>query len=214
MSDETAANCLKEPAARITAVGSCFSLAGIITACLLCLFSKASVPVERPALFVLTAFLILAPFKSHAAVLLQRIAAFYLFAVAVNQSASQYFHIPMLSSRVGISYTAVVVLLCAAGYLLGKLNFGRRSNEAGRSDILWGWALAIGIIIVHIAVLAALLHRFYGFGYERDLSVLGALCLYVLLFIFMWDKLGILRFRQATGLVLAVLYCTMIISGR
>lgn len=214
MSDEIAAKCLKEPAGKITmAAGFCFSLAGIIAACLLCIFSKPPIPVERPVVLLLASLLVLAPFKSQVLVLLQKIAAFYLFAVVVNESASQYFRIPLLSGGVSISYTAVVVLLCAAGYLPGKLNSGKVSNEAGRSDILWGWAAAMAIIIVHITVLAVLLNRFYGYGYERDLSVLGALCLYVLLFLFIWDKLANPRFRQAVGFVLAIFYCAMIISG-
>ncbi|HUT31192.1 MAG TPA: hypothetical protein VMX13_15460 [Sedimentisphaerales bacterium] len=214
MSNEIAAKCRKAAVAEVTTtVGFCFSLAGVIAACLLCLFSKAPISVERPALLVLAALLILAPFKSQAAVLLQRIAAFYLFAVVVNESASHYIHIPLVSDGVSVSYTAVVVLLCAAGYLPGRLNSNRTAITDGKSDILWGWALVLGIIILHIAVLAVLLNRFYGYGYERDLSVLGGLCLYVLLFIFVWDKLGSLRFRQAVGLVLVLFYCAMILSG-
>jgi hypothetical protein len=214
MSDEIAAKCLKEPTGKVTvAAGFCFSLAGIIAACLLCIFSEPPIPVERPAVLLLAALLILAPFKSNAPVLLQKIAAFYLFAVVVNESAWQYFRIPLASDRVSVSYTTIVVLLCAAGYLLEKLNSGKVSGER-QSEILWGWALALGIIIVHIAVLAVLLNRFYGYGYERDLNVLGALCLYVLLFLFVWGKLANPRFRQAVGLILALFYCATIISGR
>ena len=213
MSDEIATQCRKEPAAEVSmAVGFCFSLAGVVAACLLCIFSNAPIPVERPAVLLLASLLILAPFKSQVAVLLQKIVAFYLFAVVVNESASQYFHIPLVSDGVSVSYTAVVVLLCVAGYLPGRLNSRNVPAGGGKSESLWSWALALGIIIVHIGVLALLLNKFYGYGYERDLSIIGSLCLYVLLFIFMWDKLGNLRFRQAVGLVLAVFYCVMILA--
>jgi hypothetical protein len=214
MNDEIATKCRQAGAAEVTtAVGFCFSLAGVIAACLLCLLSKARITVERPALLVLAALLILVPFKSQAAVLLQKIVVFYLFGVVVNESASRYIHIALISGGVSVSYTAVVVLLCAIGYLLGKLNSGKTTVTGGKSELLWGWALALGIIIVHIVVLAVLLNRFYGYGHERDLNALGGLCLYVLLFVFIWHKLANMRFRQTVGLVLVLFYFAMIISG-
>jgi hypothetical protein len=76
----------------------------------------------------------------------------------------------------------------------------------GKTDILIGWELASLIMIAHMLLLSLILNKFYGYGYERNLGVLGNLCLYFLLFILLWDELGRYRFRLCAGLILAVFY--------
>jgi hypothetical protein len=58
------------------------------------------------------------------------------------------------------------------------------------------------------------LNKFYGYGYERNLSTVGNLMLYLLLFILLWEKLGNLRFRRSAGLVLALFYLTSIFMNK
>ncbi|MHC4155720.1 MAG: hypothetical protein ACYST6_12465, partial [Planctomycetota bacterium] len=142
---------------------------------------------------------------------LQKITAFYLLAVPINELASQNFPVPLLSG-VTVSYSAVVLLLCAAGFLLGRINSQKGRLGWDKNELLSGWVLAMLIIVGHMALLAVLLNKFYGYGYERDLSVLGNLCLYLLLCIFIWDGLGNRRFRQAAGVALAVFHCVMIFT--
>lgn len=187
-------------------LGYSSSFAGVLIACGICFICGTPVPIERPLILLLGSLFILVPFKSEVVGISQKITAFYLLAVPINQLASQNFGVPILSG-VTVSYSAVVLLLCAAGFLLGRMNsqkdrFGRHKNE-----VLPGWALAMGIIAGHMALLAVLLSKFYGYGYEHDFTVAGNLCLYLLVFIFVWEKLAHLRFRQALGLVLAAFYC-------
>jgi hypothetical protein len=60
-------------------------------------------------------------------------------------------------------------------------------------------------------LLTVMLDRFYGYGHERNLSVLGNLCLYFLLFITLWDKLSRVAFRQGMGFIFAAYYLAVTI---
>jgi hypothetical protein len=187
-------------------LGYSFSLAGVIVACGICFLSGTPVPIERPLILLLASLFILVPFESEMAGTLQKITAFYLLAVPINELASQNFPVPLLSG-VTVSYSAVVLLLCAAGFLLGRINSQNHQFGRDKNELLPGWALAMGIIVGHMVVLTVLLSTFYGYGHEHNLSVLGSLCLYLLVFIFICEKLADLRFRQALGLVMAAFYC-------
>ena len=190
-------------------LGYSFSLAGVIVACGICFFSGTPIAIERPLILLLASLFILVPFKSHVTNTLQKITAFYLLAVPINELASQNFPAPLLSG-VTVSYSAIVLLLCAAGFLLGRMNSQKNRFGRDKKELLPGWALAMGIIVVHMALLAVLLGKFYGYGYEHNLSVLGNLCLCLLLFILIWEKLANLRFSQTLGLMLAAFYCLKI----
>jgi hypothetical protein len=187
-------------------LGYSFSLAGVVVACAICFLSGTPVPIERPLILLLASLFILVPSKSQVTNALRKITAFYLLAVPINELASQNFHVPLLSG-VTVSYSAVVLLLCAAGFLLGRTNSQNDRFAPEKSELLPGWALAMATIVGHMVVLTLLLSRFYGYGDEYNLSVLGNLCLYLLVFIVIWEKLANLRFRQALGLVLAAFYC-------
>jgi hypothetical protein len=190
-------------------LGYSFPLAGVVVACAICFLSGTPVPIERPLILLLASLFILVPSKSQVTNTLRKITAFYLLAVPINELASQNFHVPLVSG-VTVSYSAVVLLLCAAGFLLGRINSQKDRLGRGRKELLPGWVLAMGVMVVHMALLAVLLSRFYGYGYEHNLSVSGNLCLYLLLFIFIWEKLANLRFSQALGLILAAFYCLKI----
>ncbi len=69
--------------------------------------------------------------------------------------------------------------------------------------------MAGGIVIAHMAVLGLLLYRFYGYGYEQDLRVLGSLALYYLVFLGAWRPLRRPWVRRAIGLILVIFYATV-----
>jgi len=190
----------------VTAVGFCLSLSAVIAACLLCLVTKFRIPIERPILLVVASVFVLLPCRRQAANTLQKVTVFYLVGVPVNELAQQSFQIPFLPGNISVSYCTVVLLLCAAGYLLGAKGLTNKPQAAGGTNILTGWLLAFVIIIIHIFFLSLILHKFYGYGYERNMSVIGNLCLYFLLFIFLWKMFDRQRFRQIIGLILAVFY--------
>ncbi|MCX5637288.1 MAG: hypothetical protein NTX52_06300 [Planctomycetota bacterium] len=65
-----------------------------------------------------------------------------------------------------------------------------------------------------MALLRLALSRFYGYGYERDLSVLGNLCLYFLVFILLWESFKRPRFRQGIGLIITFFCVAAIVAKK
>jgi cytochrome c biogenesis factor len=184
----------------------------VILACGINFFLQMPIPIETPAVLVLGAFFILAPFKSDAATTLQKITAFYLISVPVNELSSQYYSLSLSSVDVNVSYSAAVLLLCAIGYLLAmKKSKSIVRNEEG-SNIIHAWVLALVVIVVHMALLSLILKEFYGYGYEHNLSVLGNLALFFLLFIVLWKNLDGLRFRQCVGVILTIFYLAVTVT--
>lgn len=176
----------------------------LVIACTFNFFSQILVSIEQPVILIFGALFILLPLRSEAIITLQKIIGFYLFCVIVNQFSLHYFSFSFMSLNTSISYSAIVLSLCATGYILGKVNSSTTQQENEGGDIISSWILALSIVIIHIILLSLILNKFYGYGYERNLNALGNLCLYFLLFIVLWNKFDILRFRLSTGLILAI----------
>jgi len=200
--------------ARVTRIiGFGLLITAVVTACCICFSSRMPVPITNPAALVLASLFVLAPFKSVTSTkVLQKIIAFYLVSVVVSELSSQYFKIPFLPFDMSTSCSTIVLSLLAAGYFVGRANLRQRAESITGTGILHGWVLALVIIVTHMALLALMLRRFYGYGYERDSAVLGNLCLYFLLFVFLWNRLGACRFRQAVGLILMLFYSCVILK--
>jgi hypothetical protein len=127
-----------------------------------------------------------------------------LVCVVVNEISSQYFRLFFLPSNLRLSWSIVVVVPCAIGYFLGRATQKKRVKGIKGLSLKSGWTLGLAIVVIHMLVLIPLLARFYGYGYERNLSTLGQLGLYLLLFLCFWEKLDGFRFRQILGLVLGL----------
>ncbi len=199
--------------ARVTGIiGFGLPITAVVTACWLC-SSEMPISITNPAVLVLASLFVLAPFKSLTSTkVLQKIIAFYLVSVVVSELSSQYFKIPFLPFDMSTSCSTIVLSLLAAGYFFGRANLHQRAESIAGTGILHGWVLALVVIVVHMVLLGLMLRRFYGYGYERDLAVLGNLCLYFLLFVFLWNRLGACRFRQAVGLILMLFYSCVILK--
>jgi hypothetical protein len=189
----------------LQAFGFCFPIFAVMVACYISFFGEMPIAIEKPAILTLASFFMLALFKSEPLNTLQKIMLFYLVSVPVNS---------FLPVNIRASYSTVVLLLCSIGYLVGRVNSTNRLKSDRRTNILYGWVLALVIIIIHMVLLTLILSRFYDFGYERNFSTLGNLCLYFLLFIVLWENLNKVRFRQGIGLILAVFYLAVIIAKR
>lgn len=198
----------------IKAFEICLPLVAITLACCIGIYTQMTIPIKKPVILLLGSLFILVPFKSETPGELQTIIGIYLSSVIVNQLSLQYFSFSFLVIDLSISYSVVILLLCTIGYILGRLNTTNTLQSAGRPNITYGWVFALTIIVVHMLFLGIILSMFYGYGYERNLSVLGNLCLYFLLFIVLWDKYSLLRFRQIIGLILSLFYSVMIIVNR
>ena len=187
----------------------CLAAAAIILACGLCLYSKSPTRIERPVLLVLAALFVMPAFKSELLMLLQKLTAFYLVCATVSELSGAYIAFPFSSINIKVSYSVLILLLCATGYLIARISPRDVSRAGERGGLLSGWVLAFVFIAAHMIVLWAFLEMFYGYGYQHDLSVLGGLCRYLLLFVFLNERLSNLRFRQCVGLLLVLCFAVM-----
>jgi hypothetical protein len=205
----------KQITTRAKIIGFSLSATAVITACCVCLFSEMPIPIEHPVILVVASLFLLIPFASnYSAKKFQKIVGFYLTSVLVNELSLQNFQLSGDSIDVTISYSAPVFLLCIIAYMMGKIGDAGKFQNLGTINILPAWLLAVIIIIFHMAFLTPMLMRFYGYGYERNLSVLGSLCLYFLLFVALWGKLDMPRFRQFIGVILTVFYFVITFAKR
>lgn len=201
-----------ESVAKVIGFGLSFS--AVVAACCIGFFTEAVIPVENPTILVLASFLILVPFKSEALSSLQMMMCFYLFSILVNQISGQYFPFPISFGKIDISYSIIPLLLCGLGYLTSKVNSTNVHQFIEGKNMFYAWIVTFTIITVHIILLSLILRKFYGYGYERNLSTAGNLMLYLLLFILLWKRLGNLRFRRSMGLVLASFYLISIFMNK
>lgn len=184
----------------------CFPIIAVILLCSLSLSLLMPISIEMPVILVLGAIFMLIPLRSEAIARLQQITGFYLIAVAVNQLSSNYFTIPLLSTSVSVSYSILVLFLFSIGYFLEKIGSIHEPLNIIAGDVLQGWLLALSIIIIHMSLLSLVLYMFYGYGYEQNLTVLGNLTLYFLLFLVMWRNLYKSPLRRCVGLVMMIFY--------
>jgi len=191
----------KMPAARARLIGSLLPAAGIVAATLLCFLNKMRIPVENPQVLVLASIFLLIRFKSISLLRLQKLTAFYLVAVSVNELTLQNFQVSLFASRISVPYSVLPLLFFAAGYLFGGKHSTGKQSDFEDKNFVSGWVMAFIIIAGQMIVLYFLLRNFYGFGYQCDLKVLGTLCQYFLLFIFLWKDLHIAFVRRTAALI-------------
>lgn len=184
-------------------------------ACALTFLPRWSFTIEKPLFLLASSLIVIIPFRTENIITLQKIITFYLFSIIVNQIAAQYFSLSIFSFNINVSYSAIILFLCAIGFILGKVSSTASAiSQADKSpSIISGWILALAIIIIHMIFLGLILKIAYGFGYEHDISVLGNLCLYFLLFLTLWQKLNELRFRQLLGLILTFFFVILIVRN-
>jgi len=184
----------------------CLPILAVVLACSLSFSLQMPISIEMPIILVFGAIFILIPLKFEVIAKLQQITGFYLIVIAVNQLSSNYFTPPLLPAGITVSYSIVVLFLCTIGYFLEKIGSIHRPLNTSDRNVLHSWLFALVIIGVHMVLLSLVLHRFYGYGHERNLAVLGNLTLYFLLFLVMWRKLYIPLLRRCLGLVMMIFY--------
>jgi hypothetical protein len=146
--------------------------------------------------------------------MIQKIVCLQLLFVIINQISNQYWQSPFIFQQIRISYSAIVLSFLAIAFVIEKMNSQVRLIDLKDKELFTSFLTAAGLIGLHILVLFYMLKKFYGYGYEHDLIVLGNLFLYLFLFLFIWQKLKQFRFRQLTAILLTFsLAAKMIISG-
>lgn len=181
-------------------------LAAVI-ACTIWLFYGPSVQARVPVVLVFASLTLLIPTKVASMITLQRIVGVYLFCVPVNQVTPLYLTLTISTMDVKISYSAVILALCIAGYFAGKTHGeGWLSCKTEPLDVSKSWLLAAVVVLAHMAFLTLALRVYYGYGYETNPGVLGHIVLFVLLFPVLWNNLGRRPFRLSIGSVFTTHY--------
>lgn len=212
MTEQSATVCRLDsrPETLANTLGFGLSFSAMIATCGIVFFTGPAIPIENPATLIFASLFILVPFKQETLSTIQKIICFYLFSITVNQLSVQYFTVSIPLDDFNVSYSIIPLLLCGSGYLT-TINTKR---DIERENIFYAWILTLIIIIVHIIFLSLILNKFYGYGYERNISTMGNLVLYLLLAILLWEKLGSLRFRQSMGLVSGLFYLSFIFTNK
>jgi len=196
-------------------VGFISQLSAVILAGFICLFSNKPVPITNPEILAAGAFFILMPFKPNPPLeTLQKLTGLYLIAVLVNETSSQYFEVSLLSTGFSVSYSVIILSLCATGFFISRNKLADWSGIASREGFLTGWLPVFVVLIVHMILLTVMLKAFYGFGYEHNLVVTGKVFLYLFLFILLWERLASSHFREILGTILLVFYFAIIVTTR
>ena len=179
-------------------------LAGL-AACGIALTRNLPVAIERPAVLIVASLLLLAgPRRTPAT--LQKVILLYLLCIPISEVHLRFFALSACSWDVRVSYSTIPLAILAAGCLAQRRSWRPMNQEFLGMDFPAGWLVAAGILLVHMAVLALLLHQVYGYGYEQDLNTLGSFALYFLVFLTCWRQLAYVRLRQILALVLAAFY--------
>ncbi len=191
---------------RLRATGFWFAWGGVAAACVICLRLEGAIDIETPGILVAAAGFVLLPLRRKTEVdIVQKLAAFYLVAVVVNEAAMHYFRLSLPGGSANVSYSIVVMMPLALGAVLSRerlLDFRERTDRM----ILLCWGVVGAIIVGHMAVCGAMLQKFYGYGYEHNWWVVGNLCLYFLLFVLLWRRLDSRAFRVVVGVILLAFY--------
>lgn len=193
----------------VTVAAACLPVLAIAAACAAAFMKGLPIVIERPSVLIAASILILLPSRRELVRILQSVTALYLVCVLINEAHLRYMAIPGLSPRIRISCSVVPLALLAAGYLADRWTTPGSDGRSLLSSLRGAWVLAGGIVVAHIAVLGLLLHRFYGYGYEQDLRVLGSLALYYLVFLGAWRPLGRPWVRRTVGLILISFYAAI-----
>ncbi len=196
-------------------LGFSLPVISVIIACALTFLPHWSFEIKKPLILLAGSLIVIIPFRTENIITLQRIITFYLFSIVVNQVVAQYFAFSLFSASINVSYSVIILLLCATGFILGKSNtITVTQPEADKyPKIFSGWILAFVIIIINMLFLSLMLKKIYGYGYEHNLNVIGNLCLYFLLFLTLWTKLKKLRFRQSFGIILTIFFIILSIKN-
>lgn len=189
-------------------------VAGALGSCWLSFSSDMAVPIERPWLLGLGALAATLPFRLPAVETLQRVVVFYLMSIPLSELSTRYLAVSIFPARpVSVCNSALVLCLWGIGYGVDRLAAQEADPARKRPVLVLPYVLAMMVIVAHMLGLWGLLARFYGYGFERDLNILGQVSLYFLLLLFSWRVLGLARARQVLAVGLGLGYLLSATAG-
>jgi len=190
----------------ITHSGALLSLLGVLVACGLMLSSKLSVPIPRPLILALGPLVLLLRWNVPWLIPLRQIVCLYLVAILFNEVHLRYVSFVVLSRTVSVSLAVGPLTLCILGFVLGRTPSRHPSSWVGAPGLWYGWIGTAAVVLAHAVVLALVLHKLYGYGYEHTQAALGHLSMYIVLFAVLYDRLAERWFSGAVGVLVAVSY--------
>jgi hypothetical protein len=180
-------------------------LAGL-AACGIAAARNLPIAIERPAVLTAAALLLLLPCRHGTPATLQKVVLLYLLCIPISEVHLRFFALSACAWDVRVSYSTIPLAILAAGCLAQRRSWRTVQRELLGLDFPTGWLIAAALLVGHIAVLALLLHRVYGYGYEPDLNTLGSFALYFLVFLTVWPQFEHVRLRQTLALILTAFY--------
>ena len=172
-------------------------------------FFTNSDTVKHPGILILASLFILFSLKKYPSLhIFQKIITFYIIALIINQIWLESFRITMWTGSFKISYNLIILSVVAISFTISHLYqpVTHLSPIAEESFFLISWFVALIFIMCSMTLLAVLLYKFYGYGYEHDWTTLTCIGFYLLLFLFLWEQLSNVRLRQIMAILFIVLF--------
>jgi len=172
-------------------------------------FSGNAVEIRRPVILLAGSVFALFNFgRNNSLSIIAKIILLYIIEMFFKQLSGRSVHIGSFS--VHLSLTALVPL--AVSFICSKA-CQKQPVTFDKSDLLKSWAFVFAIVSLHLLFLLILLKNIYGYGYDRNLSVLANMCLYFLVFIFTWGQLDKTSFRRVTALIYTLFFIVIMVRG-
>lgn len=172
-------------------------------------FSHSPVEIKRPVILLVASVFALINFKKIKEFsVIAKIILLYIIEMFFNRMSGRVFHIQ--SFTIHLSLTAMLPL--AVSFVFCKFQKSKASSVE-TNDLLKSWAVVFAVIVLHMLFLFPLLKNTYGYGYEHNFGILANMCLYFLVFVFLWDQLENIYFRRIGAIVLTVFFLAIVVKG-
>lgn len=171
--------------------------------------SGYSIEIKRPGILLVASIFVLFNFeKSNRLSIVAKIILLYIIEMFFNQLSGRFFHIRSFS--IHLSLFAIAPLMASFIYSI----FSKPNFEIFTADKLAkSWMVVFAILVLHMVFLFILLKNIYGYGYDRTFAVFANMCLYFLVFIFIWKPLEQIKFRRITAIIFATFFVVIMIKG-
>ncbi len=170
-------------------------------------FSNNVVEIKRPVILLAGSVFALFNFEGcNRYSVIIKIILLYIIEMLFNQLSGRLVHIGPFS--VHLSLIALVPL--AVSFICSRVGQSQPAT-LDTKNLLKSWAIVFAIVIVHMLLLFIPLKSIYGYGCEHNLSILANMCLYFLVFIFVWRQLDKTSFRRITALILTAFFVVIMV---
>jgi len=140
-----------------------------------------------------------------------RLVTLYLLFLPINEAMSVHVSLCAGGSQIHLAFGVIVLLGLVLARLFDTDNAGTTDDDEVSSGVMRAWLVAVAIIAAHVVLLRGLLDAWYGYGFERDVPVLGALCAYYLIFRLLWQRSGNEIWRRLACVLSSLYYLALVL---